>query len=55
MRPDREGHEYARSRGHSAQAVQQAAQKLFAQGSNQASLFDSPERVKALEALGPEI
>lgn len=55
MRADREGYQYARTLGHSPEALQQAAQKLFGQGSPQAGLFDThppgPERVRALQAL----
>ena len=55
LRADREGYEYARNLGHSPDALQQAAGKLFSQGSSQAGLFDShpagPERIQALANL----
>lgn len=55
LRADREGFEYAQGRGHSAQALRQAADKLFANAPKEGDLFGShppgPERVKALEHL----
>ena len=54
LRADREGYQYARSLGHSPEALKEAAAKLFSQGSSQAGMFDShpagPERIQALSA-----